>query len=83
MKGGGQLFDVGPLGRDRLGGHFTLCHSVFVYRANSVTRSDVPGVVTVVVVVVLGVRGGGGLRGNVLYFTQTASWDSPREASFT
>ena len=39
----------GPLRRDGLGGHFTPCHSMFVYRANSVTRSAVPG----------GVGGGG------------------------
>lgn len=33
---------AGPHGRDGLGGHFTPCHSMFVYRANSVTRSAVP-----------------------------------------
>lgn len=42
-EGGGGSCAVGPLGRDGPGGHFTPCHSMFVYRANSVTRSAVLG----------------------------------------
>lgn len=44
MTGGGSCV-VGPLGTYNLGGHFTPCHCMFVYRANSVTRSVVPGAV--------------------------------------
>ena len=41
--GEGAAVLSGASGRGGLGGHFTPCHSMFVYRANSVTRSAVLG----------------------------------------